>query len=124
MKWRKNMNFISNNWEVIIAVVVSITGLVTAVYKLFLQVSNKQSNQVSQWMLWAVSEAESILGAGTGRLKFSFVYDSFVKAFPWVSRIMTVEMFSDLVNQSLDEMRKMIENNKAAADLILGELVD
>ena len=65
------------------------------------------------WLLWAVTEAEKELGGGTGKLKLRQVYDLFVTRFPWLARIVPFDLFSDMVDDALDEMREMLKNNQA-----------
>ena len=72
---------------------------------------NQQLEKVKQWLLIAVTEAEKALGSGTGRLKLSYVYDLFVTKFPWLAKIIPFETFSTLVDEVLEDMRKLIEAN-------------
>jgi hypothetical protein len=115
------MNFITNNWDVLIAIVVFLAGGFTAVYRFFLRPSAETLAKVSKWLLWAVSEAEQYLGDGTGKLKLSLVYDKFLKSFPWVSRIVTVQAFERLVDAALDKMREMLETNPKIMTVVKGE---
>ena len=75
---------------------------------------------VREWLLWAVTEAEKELGGGTGKLKLRQVYDLFVTRFPWLAKIVSFELFSDMVDDALDEMREMLQNNKAVQQLVEG----
>ena len=70
---------------------------------------------------WAVTEAEKELGGGTGKLKLRQVYDLFVTRFPWLAKIVSFELFSDMVDDALDEMREMLANNQAVKALVNGE---
>ena len=71
----------------------------------------EQLEKVKQWLLIAVTEAEKVLGSGTGNLKLSYVYDLFVAKFPWLVKIISFETFSSLVDEVLDDMRKLIDTN-------------
>ena len=72
---------------------------------------NQQLEKVKQWLLIAVTEAEKALGSGTGRLKLSYVYHLFVTKFPWLAKVIPFETFSNLVDEVLEDMRKLIEAN-------------
>ena len=71
----------------------------------------EQLEKVKQWLLIAVTEAEKALGSGTGKLKLAYVYDLFVAKFPWLVKIISFETFSSLVDEVLDDMRKLIDTN-------------
>lgn len=75
-------------------------------------------NGFKNWLVWAVSEAETIFGSKTGKLKLRYVYDMAVVRFPVVAKVMPFSVFSKLVDDALDVMRDMIENNKDIADAI------
>lgn len=70
---------------------------------------------VKEWLLWAVTEAENYLGSGTGKLKLRYVYDQCVERFPAVKYLLPFSVFSQWVDEALIEMRKQIANNKNIA---------
>lgn len=70
------------------------------------------------WLVWAVSEAEKVLGSGTGQLKLRYVYDAAVMRFPIVAKFMPFSMFSKMVDAALKVMHEMIENNAKIAESI------
>ena len=85
----------------------------------FLKLSKeKQIEMIKQWLLLAVIEAEKELGGGTGAVKLRYVYDMFIKRFGFISKIITFEQFSALVDEALEVMRLMIQQNKNVADYI------
>ncbi len=77
--------------------------------------------KVKAWLLWAVCEAEKILGGGTGKLKLAMVYSMFIERFPKFSKIMPFSLFSKLVDEALEIMREWLENNQAIAAVIQTE---
>lgn len=91
--------------------VLSIAVLIVSVLNFIKLPKNQQLEKVKQWLLIAVTEAEKALGSGTGRLKLSYVYDLFVTKFPWLAKIIPFETFSTLVDEVLEDMRKLIEAN-------------
>ena len=107
------MNFIINNWYIILALAAVLGMAAWYVYRYFNLPSEAQLAKVREWLLWAVTEAEKELGGGTGKLKLRQVYDLFVTRFPWLARIVPFDLFSDMVDDALDEMREMLKNNQA-----------
>lgn len=79
-------------------------------------------NGFKNWLVWAVSEAESTFGSKTGKLKLRYAYELAVERFPMIAKFIPFTMFSKLVDSALDVMRDMIENNKNIADAITDEI--
>lgn len=114
------MEFIINNWYIILAVLAALAVAGVAVYRYFNLPSEAQLAKVREWLLWAATEAEKELGGGTGKLKLRQVYDLFVTRFPWLAQIVPFELFSNMVDDALEEMREMLKNNKAVKALVNG----
>lgn len=91
-------------WYVVIAAGVLVIGF--AIYKIF------GIDKIREWLLIAVTKAESKYGSGTGKLKLVYVYDLFITKFPKLQAIVPYVLFSELVDQALVVMRKMLENEK------------
>ena len=75
-------------------------------------------NGFKNWLVWAVSEAESIFGSNTGKLKLRYAYELAIARFPILAKFIPFALFSKMVDDALDIMRDMIENNKNIADAI------
>ena len=105
------MQFLIDNWVSLLLCVLSIAVLIVLVLNFIKLPKNQQLEKVKQWLLIAVTEAEKALGSGTGRLKLSYVYDLFVTKFPWLAKVIPFETFSNLVDEVLEDMRKLIEAN-------------
>ena len=80
-----------------------------------------QKNKAQDWLIWAVSQAESYLGGGTGKLKLRYVYDLFIEKFPIFSTLVTFSTFEGWVDVALDTMKQYIKTNPAIADVIVGD---
>lgn len=115
------MEFIVNNWYIILALAAMLGVAVWYAYRYFNLPSEEQLAKVREWLLWAVTGAEKELGGGTGKLKLRQVYDLFVVRFPWLAKVVPFELFSQMVDDALKEMREMLETNPAAAALVSGE---
>lgn len=114
------MNFIVRNWYIIIALAAVLGAAAFYVFRYLSLPSESQLKKVREWLLWAVTGAEKELGSGTGRLKLRQVYDLFVSRFPWLVKSVSFDLFSDMVDDALDEMRDMLEGNKTVKALVEG----
>ena len=114
------MEFIVNNWYMILATVVLLASAIYIVVKFFRQPSSEQVRKVKQWLLIAVIEAEKQFGGGTGTVKLHKVYDLFVARWPWVAKVVPFELFSTWVDEALAEMRELLEKNLAVAAYVYG----
>lgn len=115
------MQFIIDNWYIILAVLAILAASGIAVYRYFKLPSEEQIEKVRNWLLWAVTEAERELGGGTGKLKLRQVYDLFVSRFPWLAPVISFQRFAELVDDALDEMRKLLKDNIAVQAHVSGE---
>lgn len=115
------MEFIVTNWFIIIAAIAVLGAAVYAGVRYFKLPSESQITKVREWLLYAVIEAESALGGGTGKLKLRYVYDMFIERFAWLSRVLTFDRFSELVDDALEEMRFLLKTNDDIASVVDGE---
>lgn len=104
------MNYIVENWYVVL-------GLLALCVCLFFV----RLNDVQEWLLGVVTEAEKQLGSGTGQLKLRQVYDKFLEKFPLLSVLVPFKMFSEMVDKALERMRVMLESNSFAKSYVEGE---
>ena len=112
------MEFIVDNWGIIIAVLAAFAAVVIAVCNFAKLPRKEQLDKVREWLVWACTIAEQELGSGTGQLKLRQVYDLFLVRFPWLARAITFAAFSALVDEALVTVRKMLEQNKAVQELV------
>ena len=113
------MNQLIEYWYIVIALIVLLIIVGGIIFAFFKSPSETQMRKVKAWLLYAVTQAEIELGYGTGQLKLRFVYDLFISKFTWVSRLTSFDLFSELVDDTLDEMRDMLKNNQAVQDLVV-----
>lgn len=106
------MTIIVENWHLILIVLLAAVGIVQYFF-------NKA--RAKEWLLGAVTEAEKELGSKTGKLKLRIVYDMFIVKFPIFSKIITFDEFSDMVDEVLVEMRKIINTNTAVYNYVTKE---
>ena len=76
---------------------------------------------LSDWLILAVTECEKTLGGGVGALKLRTCYEKFLELYPVLSKLISFEKFSELVDKALVEMKKMLENNKKVQEYVNGD---
>lgn len=112
------IDFIQEYWFLIIAAIAAISVISIKAYLWFKKPGNEQLEQVKQWLIYAVAKAEAELGSGTGQLKLRYVYDQFIKKFPAIAIFISFEDFSKMVDAALEELEKMMKENKEIGMLI------
>lgn len=110
------MEVLIHNWGVILIAVLVVAGLISYIAK------DKKNAQ--KWLLYAVTEAEKQFGSKTGVLKLRFVYNWFIEIYPLLSKFVSFEEFSVMVDVALDEMRHFINTNTAIFDYVGGYEVE
>lgn len=112
------MNWIFDNWALLIGIVAVLIAAGLAVYKYLGLPTKTQIAKIKEWLLWAVIQAEADLGSGTGVLKLRYVYDMFIARFPLVARVVSFETFSVWVDVALEEMKELLDTNPAVEALV------
>ena len=112
------MDFIVNNWFLIVAGIAAICVVVFLCIKFAGLPTKTQIQKVKEWLVWACMQAEKELGEKTGKLKLRMVYDMFLTKFPWLAKVITFEQFSKLVDEALEKFKKMLESNQAVKLLV------
>lgn len=112
------MNFIIENWYLIIAALAVIAVAVFAVIKFFKGNKEEHLTKIREWLVYATSIAEKEFGGGTGTLKLRYVYDMFVVKFPWLVKLISFEKFSDLVDEALVKLKELLSTNTAVKKII------
>jgi hypothetical protein len=112
------MDFILTNWWLIIVVIALIAMASYAIFVFVKMPTNAQLASVREWLLFAVAQAEKELGSGTGQLKLRYVYDMFILRFTNISKVISFEAFSQLVDEALYTFRNMLKDNKAVIDYV------
>ena len=75
-----------------------------------------------EWLVYAVAEAEKVLGSKTGELKLRMVYDMAVSKYKILAKIMPFGMFHQFVKAALKVMNEMIEKNISIAEAITKQI--
>lgn len=106
------LQFINDNWFLIIAAIAIVSVISIKLYKWFKQPNSEQIRQIQEWLIYAVAEAEKTLGSGTGELKLRYVYDKFVTKFPAAAIFISFEDFSIMVEKALQKFEELLQTNK------------
>lgn len=112
--------WIANNWAVIVGLIALVTVVILAIRAFMKLPTSAQKEKVRKCLLAWVIQAEKELGGGTGKVKLSTVYGTFVTAFPILKNFISFETFSLWVDDALDEMRKMLEQNENLKQIVEG----
>lgn len=112
-----------SNWHIIVVAIAIIAAAVVGIKKFVSLPTDKQIAKVKECLLAWVIEAERELGGGTGSVKLSTVYGMFVTAFPFLKNFVSLETFSEWVDESLEEMRNMLETNKQLNSIVNGSVL-
>ena len=112
------MEFISENWVFIILAIAAIAVGVVFAIRFFKSSKEEQIKKIREWLIYATTIAEKELGGGTGRLKLRRVYDMFVSKFTWLAKVISFDKFSELVDEALGDMNKLLQTNTAVSDYV------
>lgn len=122
------INFIINNWTFIITLLACLyLGYIKL--KKWNALNEQEKIDVAlkilrEQMLAYVTKAEKEFGSGTGSIKRSEVIKEIYKDYPILNKV--VDQFSliitldNYINESLVELRKLLEDNQKFKELILG----
>ena len=112
------LEFIINYWWIILIIIAFLIVIGYVFYTFCKMPNSKQLAKLSEWLLWAVAQAEKELGSGTGQLKLRYVYDMFLARFTKLSTVISFEAFSLLVDEVLEKFRGLLESNTNIQDFI------
>lgn len=115
------MEWFINNWYIVIALIVLVAFVASAIVYFFKLPTSTQIANLKEWLKFAVTEAERALGSGTGQLKLRLVYDMAVQNFPWLLKIVSFETFSEWVDEALEWMNKQLDTNNKIHNIVKGE---
>lgn len=106
-------DFIINYWSHILIGALFVAGIVSFIVN--------QRKNIKEWLLYAVIEAEKELGSKTGKIKLRQVFDWFVNTFPVMSKCISFNAFSSLVDMALMEMEKILATNQSIKNYVEGQ---
>ena len=114
MSFAMIMQFICMHWFEIVCALSALAILITKIVKFVKLTPADKYKNVRVWLLYAVMEAEKEYGSGQGKIKLAKVYDMFAMKFPFIKLIISQETFQIMVDETLEDMRKILEQNQKA----------
>lgn len=112
------MNFIVNNWYLILSVLAVAIMVIAFIFNFFNMPSDKQIQNLKEWLKLAVTQAEKELGSKTGQLKLRYVYDLALERFKWLEELISFEQFSLYVDEALIWLNEQLKSNEAVQNLV------
>lgn len=106
------MDFLISYWWMILIIIAAVAVGGYLIYVFVNMPTSTQITKVKEWLLYAVTEAEKELGSGTGQIKLRYVYDMFIVKFPYLTKVIAFETFSDLVDEVLEKFRALLASNE------------
>lgn len=101
----------------------TIDHVIFAVLAVFVVLLALYINGFRNWLVYAVTDAETALGSKTGQLKLRWAYDLALSKYPILAKIMPYSLFDWFVGSALKVMRKMLEN-QSIAEIVEGAVKD
>lgn len=89
--------------DIIALIIGGIIGVIIIIYLIV-----NQKHKIIEWLKYAVTEAEKLLGEKTGQLKLRQVYDWFVQKFPVVAAVVPFRVFSSWVDVALETLDRWL----------------
>lgn len=116
------LKMIVENWLIFVIALILVLFAVYAVLRFLKLTPQQQLGKVKTALLYMVTEAEKELKSKTGRVKRSMVWEWLVERFPIVTLFITEEKYDELLDQALEEFRKMLESNDSLYDYVYDTL--
>lgn len=112
------LKMIIENWLIFFVAFILVLSAVYAVLRFLKLTPKQQLDKVKTALLYMVTEAEKELKSETGRVKRSMVWEWLVERFPIITMFITEEKYDELLDQALEEFRKMLETNSRLYDYV------
>ena len=116
------LKMILENWLIFVIAFILVILAVYAVLRFLKLTPKQQLGKVKTALLYMVTEAEKELKSKTGRVKRSMVWEWLVERFTIITLFITEEKYDELLDQALEEFRKMLESNDSLYDYVYDTL--
>lgn len=100
------INCLGDNWYFIVLVIAIIISFITCVIAFFKSSANSKKEKIMAWLIFACEKAENELSSGSGKEKLNMVYNMFIEKFPFISKLVSFEKFSNWVDIILEKIKK------------------
>lgn len=105
------MEFISNMGTFITTYTVEIIIVLLAILGFYVKIRNLINNNLIEWLVDKVADAEAYFGSETGQLKLRSVYNVFVQNRPILALFIPFDKFADYVDSALEKFEQMVSDN-------------
>lgn len=75
---------------------------------------------IKEWLKYAVTVTERALGSSTGKLKLQMCWSLATAQFPFITKLISFEQFSNMVDEALVWMKEQLETNPNIRAAITG----
>lgn len=120
------MNWIVENWFLVVALVSCIAGITCTIIYFVKLPTQEQKEKIREWLVWACIEAEKELQSGTGQLKLREVWNKFcqIPAFASVAKFISFDLFSEYVKEALTKAKEMLVKNRNLSAYVYGDIAN
>ena len=105
------MEFISNIGAFVTTYTVEIIIVLLVILGIYVKIRNLISNNLIEWLVDKVGDAEAYFGSETGQLKLRSVYNAFVTNRPILAIFVSFDKFNDYVDEALKKFEAMLSEN-------------
>lgn len=105
------MDYINNIVSFVSAHYFDILILILIIAGVFIKMKNLICNNLVEWLVMRVGDAEIYLGSKTGQMKLREVYNAFVSGRPVLSIFISFDKFRELVDVALEKFESMLSDN-------------
>lgn len=106
------MDFIKSTLEFVQTYGIEIIILLLFLFGIYFKIKSFVSENLVEWLVDKVGDAEAFFGSKTGQLKLRSVYNTFVAARPVLAFFISFEQFSKYVDKALEKFEEMLSKNE------------
>lgn len=114
------MEWITQNWFNVVGILIIAIAAVIVGKKFMDKDKAQKIEAIKEWLKYGVTVTERALGSSTGKLKLQMLFSIATQQFPFLTKLLTFEEFSKMVDDALVWMREQIETNPNIKAAILG----
>lgn len=116
------VKMILENGVVFVVLAILILFAIYIILRFLKLTPQQQLDKVRIALLYMVTEAEKELKGKTGRVKRSMVWEWLVERFPFITLFITEEQYDRMLDQALEEFKKLLEDNQSLYDYVYNTL--
>ena len=118
------MEWMAQNWFNVVGLLIIAVGAIFYGKKYMEKDKEQKISAIKEWLKYAVTVTEKALGEKTGKLKLQMIWSMATAQFPFITKLLTFEQFSDLVDDALAWMKTQLETNPNIRAAIIGMITE